>query len=95
MTSNNKTFRYHSLSKKVLDKNYEIVLVKVDEVLNYSNLLLFKINAIIDENNNILFSTISNGKKNKDTTCDIIYINCKLIDSLFVNENNYFLKFNQ
>lgn len=54
-----KTFEYYSLPKKILDKNYEIALIKLDGEINNSVLLHCNtnINIDIDENNNILADT--------------------------------------
>ena len=57
LTSNDKTFEYYSLPKKILDKNYEIALVKVDGEINC--------NVSVDENNNIVTEIYKKGVGNK------------------------------
>lgn len=73
LTSNDKTFEYYSFPIKILNKNYEIAMIKLDGQINNSNLeskLLLNninLNVVIDKNNNILASNIDKEKNNKKT----------------------------
>jgi hypothetical protein len=48
LTSNDKIFEYYSLPKKILEKKYEIALIKLDGEINNSN------SGFVDENNNFI-----------------------------------------